>query len=146
MGEPSGIALTGSGRNLYVADRARQEILEIRNYDDGAEVVLFAGEALGISDPVGVSRSADGRSLIVAGGAQRSLLIYDLTSSSLSTRIDLDFEPSRIERLGEGSLYLLNSRGEQNNILEVLQAGPSPAVYFVPAQSTVAAEVNPVEE
>lgn len=144
---PSSIVLANSGRDLFVTDRDRQEVLEVRNFRDGADVIMFANESLGVSDPVAAALSRDARTLLVASGSGRCLARYDLQSRALIDQMELDFEPSRLEPLGDGSVFLLNSRGGRNGVLRVLEEGPNPAVFFVPAAGAAAvAEVNPVEE
>ena len=147
MTSPGGIVFANADSGLFVTDRGRQEILEIRDFRDGADVVLFANRNRGVCDPVAVALSRDGKTLLVASGSGRNLTRYDVQSRSLIDQIDLDFEPSRLAPLPGGSLYLLNSRGGRDEVLRVLEEGPNPAVYFGPAASAaVVAELNPVEE
>jgi len=144
---PSGLALAGGGRDLFVADRARQEILQISKYRDGGAPVLFAGPGRGIEDPVAVAVSRDGKTLLVASASGRQLALFDIGTRALAGQLDLDFEPSRLTRLGEDSLFLLNRRQSESEALQVFAAGPEPAVYFVPAASVAAvSEGNPVED
>jgi len=137
---PSAVALANGDRDLYVADRARQEILLLRGFRDAGAPALVANQSLGVSDPVGLAVSADGKALIVAGAADRSLLLIDLSAPAPALSIELEFEPSRVEPLPGGPLFLLNSRGAPHEPLQVLEMAPTPAVYFVPAQS------NPLED
>ena len=145
LGAPGGIALDGN--RLFVTDRARDEVLEVRDYRDGADVSLFADAGRGMRDPVAVALSKDGATLIVASGAERRLDLVDIATRAPAARIDLDFEPTRLERLGVGAVFLLNSRGAPTETLQVLAAGRRPAVYFVPAgPATAAAQTTPGEE
>ncbi len=124
---PGGIAI--SGNDLFVTDRDRNEVLRIANYTEASDAVLFANEARGVTDPVAVA-VARGR-VFVASGSGRNIIIYDAASGAQTGRLDVDFEPSRVDAL-YGSLFVLNAGGSEP--LQVLDAGESPAVYFVPAR------------
>jgi hypothetical protein len=129
LANPAGIAIAGEGR-LYVADRTRGEILEVRNYLETPEVFLFAG---GVADPVALSLSRRGTALLAAGASSKKVTAFDLASGALLGEFDLDFEPSRLDALGDGSSFLLNGRVLETDTLEVFVEGLSPGVYFVPA-------------
>lgn len=124
---PGGIAI--SGNDLFVTDRDRNEVLRIANYVEAGDAVLFANEARGVTDPVAVA-VARGR-VLVASGSDRNIVIYDANSGAQTGRLDVDFEPARIDAL-YGSLFVLNAGGGEP--LQVLDAGETPAVYFVPAR------------
>lgn len=129
LASPAGIAVAGGGR-LYVADRARGEILEVRNYLETPEVVLFAG---GVADPVALSFSRRGTALLAAGASAKRVTAFDLASGAILGEFELDFEPSRLDALGDGSSFLLNGRVHETDTLQVFVDGLSPGVYFVPA-------------
>jgi hypothetical protein len=139
VGEPTGIAI--GGEVAYISDRAGKQVLAMRNWKESAEVWLLAGESAGIDDPVAVGLGLDGRSVLVAGGASRSLLQLDASSGALSERWDLDFSPTRIERLGSG-LILLTSRAAETEPLQVLAAGPQASIFFVPAGAALSGEAG----
>ncbi len=137
---PSGLAFSRDGADLFVTDRDRNELIQIRDYRGAAAAALFANRNLGLSDPVAVSLSADRKGLLVANSGTRTLAMYELASGALTGVIELDFEPTRLELLGGSSLLLLNSRAGLQEPLRVLETGPEPAVYFIPAES------SPVED
>ncbi len=127
-------ALLFAGADLFLADRATSQIMRIRNYADSAEMSLLAGSALGIDDPVAIGLAPGGVSLMVAGGASRSLLWLDRSTGEVSRSLALDFEPSRLDRFsGASPLFVLNSRASSTDPVQILDGGSDPAVYFVPA-------------
>jgi hypothetical protein len=145
IAQPSGIAIDAD--RLFVASRSRSEVIEVSNYHEAASVVLFAGADRGIADPVALAVSKDSRSLIVASAGERKLVWFDISSRAEQSQLDLDFEPSSLEALNSGSLFLLNSRGSAGETLQVLAGGQNPAVYFVPAGSAATkSHASPVEE
>jgi hypothetical protein len=122
-----------TGERLYAVDMNTQRILE---FESGA-ALAFASlqEADGTAvNPAGLAISPDGRSLILADRSTQTLRIYDRESRTLSNTIALDFTPSRLQALSDGRTFLLNG-GDGKEWLMVLDAGPTPAVYFVPASS-----------
>ncbi len=125
---PEALALDSAGGLLYVADRARGEILRVDPQDGGATVLADRGR--GVSDPVAMA--IHGSRLLVAEASTRSLLVLAPDSGTI-TRIELEFEPSRLEAFGEPGLYLLNRPRQRGGTLHILQDGPEPAVWFVPA-------------
>ena len=129
---PSAIVLAGA--DLYFTDQQSQQIWQIQSYGGKPATVLFASDS-GISSPAGLQISADGQRLYVANAGSRKLSVYDVATRSLLESLDLNFTPSRLDRFGDPSVFLLNDSGQ--GPLYVLSDG-NPAkisVYFVPAPS-----------
>jgi hypothetical protein len=59
-------------------------------------------------------------------------------------RLELDFEPSRADRLSSG-LFLLNSRASAQDPIQVLDSSRR-AVFFVPTQDLSSQSPVPVED
>jgi len=118
--------------DLYVADKANNQIWMIRCYAGDATPMLFADQRAGISSPVGIRVSSDGRRLLVANSGSRGIDALDLSTRATLAHIDLDFAPVRMEALGSGSLSLVNFGGPDGP-LYMLDGGGDLAVYFVPA-------------
>ncbi len=129
---PAALAVAANGRDLLLADSAGRQILEIQDFAGESKPVVVADEAAGVSDPVGLAVSADGKTLFTVSGEGKSVDVYDLTARMLSARIGLDTEPSILQALPAGSLYLLNSFGDGGDPLMVFDPNRAPAVYFVP--------------
>jgi hypothetical protein len=138
VGDPTGIAI--AGEVAYIADRAGKQVLAMWNWKASAEVSLVAGESAGIEDPVAVGLGADGRSVLVAGGASRRLLQLDAATGALTQRWDLEFSPTRVERLGSG-LFLLTSRGAETEPLQVLAARQA-SILFIPAGAALSGDAG----
>jgi len=129
---PSSLALLNQDRDVMVADAAASELALVRGFAGQGEVLRWAGERDGVSGPAALNVSADGRRLFVANAGDRSLVVFDLAARSAEARLALDAVPTRLERLPGRSTFLLNEAGGEP--LLVLEAGQSPAVYFVPAR------------
>lgn len=141
LAQPGPLVVTRSGR-LLVADRAREEILEIRNWRESAEVLLFANASAGVADPAAMAASSDGK-LLVASSTGRKVAFFDLASGALLRWVPLDFEPTRLQPLDDGTSWLLTERRRAGDVLEVLTAaGDEPAVFFIPAPAEGLAEAQ----
>lgn len=127
---PSAIALAGG--SLYFADNQSQQIFQVQNYAGTPAAVLFANDG-SISSPAGLQVSADGQRLYVANAGNSKLAVYDVSSRSPVESLDLNFTPTRLDRFGDPSVFLLNGSG-QGPLYVVRDGGPGKAaVYFVPS-------------
>ncbi|HVN05239.1 MAG TPA: hypothetical protein VMT86_12520 [Bryobacteraceae bacterium] len=127
---PASILLAGA--DLYFADNRSQEIWQVKSYATGAAPAMFANDAA-ISSPAGLQLSADGSRLYVANAGSRTLGVYDVATHAPEQSITLNFTPTRLDRFGSGSVFLLNSAGQTSTPLYVLSEQLNKrAVYFVP--------------
>ena len=128
--KPSAIALAGS--SLYFADSQSQQILQIQNYAGTPGVVLFANDS-SINAPAGLQVSADGQRLLAANAGNQKVVVYDIVSRTPVETLSLSFAPTRLDRFGDSSVFLLND-GSQGPLYVVQDsAAAKPAVYFVPS-------------
>jgi hypothetical protein len=129
---PSAIAFAGA--DLYFADQQTEQIWQVQSYAQQPAPVLFASDA-SISSPVALQLSADSKRLYVANAGNRALAVYDVAARSQVESIGLTFTPSRLDRFGNASVFLLNTVGQGQAPLYVLSDADAakPAVYFVPA-------------
>lgn len=141
--EPAAIAAAESA--LFVADRARGEILEIRYSKGAPDVRLFAGPGRGIDDPTALAVIDGGRTLVVAEAEPRRLMFFDTASRDLTGQLQVVIRPTRLVSLTQ-RLFLLNSRTSASDTLYVLDSSGPPTVYFIPAGSAAENPAIPVEE
>jgi hypothetical protein len=119
---PAAIALKGG--DAFVAANG---IFEIQDYSGKAALLAFADE----TDVLGLQVARDEKRLIVA--ASRTLSVYDVASRTVTARLDLEFPPTMLARLGAGSVFALNSATAGVEPLYIFDAGREPSVFFVPA-------------
>jgi hypothetical protein len=129
---PSALALDSAKGDLYVADQTSNQIWMVRGYGGDAAPMLFADERSGVSSPVGIRVSGDGRRLLIANSGNKAIDALEISTRATLGHIDLDFAPGRMEAVGSGSLSLLNF-GAADSPLYVLDSGGDLAVYFIPA-------------
>ncbi len=126
---PAAIALAGS--SLYFADGGTQQIWQVQSYASTLAAVVF-GNDNSIDSPAGLQVSADGQRLLVANAGNRKLTVYDIASRTATQSLDLPFIPTRMDRIGDPSVFLLNGSG-QGPIYVLRDAGAGKAaVFFVP--------------
>jgi hypothetical protein len=129
---PVALSLDLAKGDLYIADQANNQIWMVRGYAGDATPILFADQRAGVSSPVGLRVSSDGRRLVIANSGSRGIDALDISTRATLAHVDLDFAPGRMEALGSGSLSLLNFGGPDGP-LYMLDGGGDLAVYFVPA-------------
>ena len=131
--EATAIALNSEGTMLWAADRALGRILRrpIDGSDSGEETILADPEKL--ADVTVLSRSADGKRLILADRSTLLLHQLDVDQKSLDEGLLLDAPATVLFPLGEHALKLLSPRGKQGEPLYLLDERRNPSVFFVPA-------------
>lgn len=114
---------------LYVADRERNEVIRIENWDFSLSISTVATAAHGVANPVGIALANRGETLLVASGDTRQVIAVGLESSAVEAVVDLDFIPTRLEPTG--SVFLLASGTAGERPAQVLDAD-NMKVFFVP--------------
>jgi hypothetical protein len=137
VGNAAGMAFTNRDQDLVIAQKSPSGVVLVKDAAGAAAYIPLALELDASSDLAGVACSPDGRRVFVADRGTRTLLTFDLEAGTLESRTSLEFAPSRTERLSNGALFLL-STPEDIQPLYVLDAGPVPGVYFVPAAGPAA--------
>jgi hypothetical protein len=119
---------------LYITDRGRNEVLRISGWDKSLRIETVASAAHGLSEPVGAALSADGKYVYVASAGTRQVLAVEIGTGAVKAALDLDFRPTRMERLGSGPLFLLAKGIPGEEPAQVLDANTR-RVYFVPVSA-----------
>ncbi|MBA3973854.1 MAG: hypothetical protein C0504_06505 [Candidatus Solibacter sp.] len=121
---------------LYAADRGRNEVIRVDNWDSEVSVATVATSSHGVSDPVGIGLANRGQTLLIACGDTRRLIALGLRSSAVEAAIELEFSPTGLER--SGPVFLLASGAAGERPAQVLDAA-SMKVFFVPIPAPAAA-------
>ncbi|HEY3443497.1 MAG TPA: hypothetical protein VGK29_22250 [Paludibaculum sp.] len=140
-GEPRMIAqlsraggLLLSAGALYASDRGRNEVLRVTNWSSSPEVTTIASSGHGVNDPVGVALSADGGTLYIASAGVNQLLGFDIAAGVVKASLDLEFQPTRLERMGANGLLLLE-RGLPGEAPAQVLDPVALKVYFIPVSA-----------
>jgi hypothetical protein len=108
---------------------AQDRVLEIKDYAGDAALMTFAD---GFEAVVGVQIGRDRQELIVADSGNRSLSIYELKTRLLTNKLELQFAPETLKRIGSDSAYMVTAGKLGMEPMYVLDGGRTPAVFFVP--------------
>jgi hypothetical protein len=117
-------ALAIRGEDLFVAAGA---VFEINDYAGKATLLPFAEDAAAVALQV----APGGERLIVA--TESAVSIFEIASRSVAAKLDLDFKPTMLHRLGAAAVFALNSGKAGVEPLYAVSASAAPAVFFVPS-------------
>jgi hypothetical protein len=132
IARPIAAAFDETGDRLFAVDPVAQRIVE---FDGAGGPIEFAplrpqdGQAV---DPAGLAVAGGGRYLVLADRSNRAVRVYETSSRSFIDTIPLEFAPTRLDRLCDGSVFLLNGDVGREWLM-LLDARRNPAVFFVPA-------------
>jgi hypothetical protein len=107
LGKAGMIQLAGGA--LYVADRGRNEVIRLTNWERIPAVAVLASAGNGVADPVGFALDGERKRLYVASGETRQVLGIDLKSGAVKETLELGFAPTGLARLGQGPLFVLET-------------------------------------
>lgn len=114
---------------LFLADKTAGRIVEFR----GSESLLLADERNGVSAPVALAASGDGKQLFCALEERRVVQSYDLAARVLSSETAVDVAPERLAPLTRHTAIVLADRARAEDPLWILDISAAPVSYFVPA-------------
>ncbi len=121
------IAFVGSSEDALVADAAAHLVYRLRN---GGGAAVIAGAAEGISAPVALGASVDGKRAAVANGGGGPVLVLDLQSGA-ATPVACACKVSEVEPMAGNAVFRLTDASQPR--MWVLDAdGGHPRVVFVP--------------
>lgn len=132
LGKAGVIQLAGNA--LYIADRGRNEVIRLTNWDRIPNVATLASAGNGLVDPVGFAVDAERKLLYVASRETQQVLGIDLQSGAVKDTLDLGFAPSALDRVGQGQLFRLENG---------LSGAVPPLLLDTRAQRAALVPVNP---
>jgi hypothetical protein len=106
-----GMAFLPGADSALFADAAASSVFEASHITSGMSLVQIAGEADGVSKPVAVAISADGRTAAVANSKSSSVLRLDLSGQSAPVQIVCHCSPTELKPLGGNLVFRLNEAG-----------------------------------
>lgn len=129
FGHPTAICLDRDERDVLVADSSAQSIVRVSDFQTSGvqtPIAILSGQSVVTGLAV-----ASTRRLFVSDGAVNSVQVYDLSTGSLLTNMDVENSPSFIQPLS-GDIFLLGTRQNANQPFYLLD-GRRSAVFFLPA-------------
>lgn len=119
------LAFANGGRDLWVADSAAKQILQISGYSDQSLVTIAATESDGLLSPVALTEMSTGQILVADSEAQTVFVI----GNSAVRAFPMSVVPSRLQPLNDRTLVLLN---DLTALPFTLLATEEMRTYFVP--------------
>ena len=128
VGRVAGMAFLGTSDDALVADGSANLIYRLR---DGAAPVVIAGIGEGVSAPIALATSADGRRAVVANDGGAPLVLLDLVNRSASPA-SCPCRVATVEPMAGNAVFRVTDAAEP--VIWILDADlPTPRFLFVPA-------------
>lgn len=131
MSNPISLSFSSDGKTVYALDAATDEIAAVSLGGQGFQTFPLTG----MNNPVAIQALEDSQGrqvLYIAGGTDRLLRVFDITTQQTLSETALPFQPTTIGQLGSTS-FVLAPRTESINPLWLFANNPQPGAYFVPA-------------
>lgn len=131
----SAIAFRGTSEDALVADAEANLVSRIHDVAGRAVVTTLAGGAEGVSAPVALAASADGKRAVIANGEGAPALLVNAETGA-ATAVPCRCRIAAAEPMAGNAVFRLT--GPDESPMWLLDADPShPRVLFVPAHKTV---------
>jgi DNA-binding beta-propeller fold protein YncE len=129
----SSVAIASAGDRAVVADRDRNQVMLFESVSTTAAPILLASAADGISKPVAVAVTGDGKTAYVANQASGTVTIIAVDGGGLQ-ELQCQCSPTTLNPLRGALLFALTEATD--SAVAVFDADPfSPRVFFVPPMS-----------
>ena len=122
---------SGQQENALIADGTKNNVWLASNVMSNVSLVPAASAQQGISQPLAIAASSDGRWLIVANHKGTSLLRIDLTAQAGSTQTVCNCTATKLSPLNGNGTFLL-SDVTSGPLWTFDGDAPSPRVVFIP--------------
>lgn len=109
VGQVSAISFFPNRPDVLIADRQNSQVISIYDVAGQAGASTFAAGQAGLSDPVGIAVSADGRTVYVANAASQSILVLDAATAAPVTLYKCSCTPSGLNRMLGRSVFRLTA-------------------------------------
>ena len=128
VGRAAGMTFLGASEQALAVDGAANLVYRLRY---GAAPVVIAGVGEGVTAPIALAASADGKRALVANGGGAPLVLLDLANGS-ATRASCPCKVSTAEPMAGNAVFRVTAEGDP--LLWILDADfAAPRFLFVPA-------------
>lgn len=131
LSRAAAIAWLGESRDALIADDLENRVYVIRDATGAAVALQAAGPDEGITRPVAIAASHDGRLVFVANSEPGTLTVLDLSEAGVSA-FPCECAPTSLERLAGASVFRLTEPSQNPMWLFDGDSSP-PRLVFVPA-------------
>jgi hypothetical protein len=144
LGTASALSFLNGSQDLLVADIGRNEVVLVRNIQQGAEWTVLASRQDGMNQPAAVAASRDNRTAFAVDSADGRIAWVPLSGGPVEF-VDCPCTPTGLNALAQGSVFRLTSASSAP--LYMLDARPQgdeassrPRVLFIPAPDQAPAD------
>lgn len=120
-----------------LADAGTNSISEVSLLTDSMSLEQIAGEGNGVSKPIAIAASADGRMAAVINQGKSAVLRLDLSGQSAATETGCSCSPSELEPLAGNFEFRVNEPGA-GTVWEFDGDASIPRMVFLPAPMSTA--------
>lgn len=129
-GAPSFAFLPDGGSGL-IADGGTGEVWLARDLAQQPALERIAGPDDGVSKPVALAASRDGRRIYVAAGDPAGVIVLGLAGEE-PLRLSCPCAPRTLERMAGGAAFLLTADGGESRVWMLDDSSGPPRILFVP--------------
>lgn len=123
------------GDTVVAGDSGANRVVMVSHPSTNPTVALLASSADGVSQPLAIASSADGREAFVANAVGTPLLRLNLTSTSAPTKVPCTCRPSELIPLSGNALFQVSDLA--SGTIYALDGAPAvPRTLFIPASSS----------
>jgi hypothetical protein len=128
VGRVAGLAFIGASEDALLADGTANLVYRVHA---GVTAAVIAGIAEGVSAPVALAASADGKRAVIANGGGAPLVLLDLVDRT-ATKTSCPCRVSQVEPMAGNAVFRVTDPSEP--VIWLLDADlPAPRFLFVPA-------------
>ncbi|MGB6686926.1 MAG: hypothetical protein WBE76_03700 [Terracidiphilus sp.] len=132
-----GMAFLPGADTALLADAAANSVFEAAHVTGNMSLAQIASEADGVSNPVAIAASADGRFAAVANKIGSTVLRLDLSGQSPPTQTACHCTPTELEPLAGNLVFRLNEAGA-GTVWAFDGDASAPRVVFIPTDRPTA--------
>jgi hypothetical protein len=133
LADVSAIAIEPGGGNLWLADRANAQVLQIADPASSGDSTALIVDAEKLTDISMIGVSSDRKTIYLADRATSQLYLFDRSNQTMAAGPALDVPATSLLPLGRATSLLLGPRSKGEDALFILDETNGPSVFFVPA-------------
>jgi WD40 repeat protein len=130
-GHPAAALFIPGGAGALVADIESHQIVRFESLDAAPVTSILVSSPEFIDDLAGMALSGDGKRLVVADGADKTIRFFDYGTGALMGELPADEVPTSLTSFAP-DLFLLNAGLPANEPLFLVDTGTPAKVSFVP--------------
>jgi hypothetical protein len=136
--KPGGIAFLPAADSALLADAGTSTVTEASQLTGNLSLTRIAGTTEGITQPVAIAVSADGRSTVIVNHANSTIVRIDLSGQRAAAQSACNCTPSELVPLAGNLVFRLNEAGS-GTVWAYDGDATAPRFAFIPTDQTATA-------